>query len=565
MAKQSLSDRVFALLDDERVEVRCAAAVVLGAAGKGDAAVERALARKLGDESPLMRRFALEALEAVGARKLGAELIPLLGSSDEDTRNRALRLLAAQGVAAEQPLARALGEGPPAGRRQAAKLLIELGSAGALDALFDALGEPELGDHVLHLLRTEIDKGEARVVKLVQTRALAGITRVGKAAKLTGKGAKATRSMAEADAARLAILLRVAGYAADPAQARALAEHAQPAWPTVVRMGALAALRRIVAAGSGAGDAVVDALIDHADDADPQVARAAIDTLRGAHVPEKLVKRFRELSHARNPDAQRLAAERLAALAGRSAIPTLIENLLSGDHALREASARSLAGAPEAAGPLARALADVGSSDADAEPARRLVQALRPHAERVPKPAVEHLVERARKRLLDDRDRAEPALLQALTFLAPDAHAEVLFERADKLRRAGRHADAFASLRPLAQAGARLSDEQRFVIGVLGLKTSSSALLRSARGVDPVLMQFAQLVAAGYPVAQKLAKQKDLELGDLFTLGFNFIESDEGTERALGEELLEHVRAQQPRGKLGLAARNKLKLAGASD
>ena len=95
MAKQSLSDRVFALLDDERVEVRCAAAVVLGAAGKGDAAVERALARKLGDESPLMRRFALEALEAVGARKLGAELIPLLGSSDEDTRNRALRLLAA--------------------------------------------------------------------------------------------------------------------------------------------------------------------------------------------------------------------------------------------------------------------------------------------------------------------------------------------------------------------------------------------------------------------------------------------------------------------------------------
>ena len=97
------------------------------------------------------------------------------------------------------------------------------------------------------------------------------------------------RTMAEADAARLALLLRVAGYAADPAQARALAEHAERSWPTVVRVGALAALRRIVAAGSGAGDAVVDALIDHADDADPQVARAAIDTLRGAHVPEKLV------------------------------------------------------------------------------------------------------------------------------------------------------------------------------------------------------------------------------------------------------------------------------------
>ena len=98
MAKSDpLLAKIFDLLDADRVEVRCAAALVLGAAGKGNAQVGKALARKLADDNPLMRRFVLEALEAVGARGLAHELAPLLGSSDDEVRERALRLVAAQG------------------------------------------------------------------------------------------------------------------------------------------------------------------------------------------------------------------------------------------------------------------------------------------------------------------------------------------------------------------------------------------------------------------------------------------------------------------------------------
>lgn len=148
--------------------------------------------------------------------------------------------------------------------------------------------------------------------------------------------------------------------------------------------------------------------------------------------------------------------------------------------------------------------------------------------------------------------------------MAPEAHARLLFERAERLRRAGRHGDAFASLRPLAHGGARLDDDQRFFLGVLGLKVAGKDLLRAARGADPVLMQFAQLVRTGYPVARSLARQKDVELDDLFTLGFNFVESHDDDEKELGRELLEAIVARQPRGKLAVAAKNKLKLSGGS-
>ena len=140
-----------------------------------------------------------------------------------------------------------------------------------------------------------------------------------------------------------------------------------------------------------------------------------------------------------------------------------------------------------------------------------------------------------------------------------------MFDRAARLRKGGHHGEAFAALRPLAQSRAPLDDEQRFSIGVLGLKASGRNLLRSARGVDPVLMQFSQLVQTGFPVTRQLGKQKDLELDDLFTLGFNFVESHDENEKGLGVELLELVASRQPRGKLGVAAKNKLKLAGEAD
>ncbi len=555
MAETDLLTKVFALLDADRVELRCAAAMVLGEAGKRDARAGKALAAKLADDNPMMRRFVLDALEAQGARGLAKELAPLLGSADDEVRERAMRLLAAQGAGAEAALGRALAHGAPAGRKQAVALLVKSAGAGALDALLGCLDDPELGEHVLQQLRAHIvDHGDDKARALLSARVAAELARVG--GRRNQKKQIATELVP-----RMAALLRLAGYLADPRSLPVLVGHAAASWPQPVRLAAIAGMRRLVAGATGkAVDDAVLALIAWADDADAPVARAAVDTLHGAHIPEAQVKRFAALTKARNPDARRLATERLAALSGKAAIPTLIDELLAPDHALREAAARSLAGAPEAAGPLAIALGDAPGE----EVARRLAHVLRAHDGRVPAAAVKTLVERYRTRA--GKGEAGPVvgiLLDALEHLDPGAHAALLFERAARLRKAGHHHDAFVALRPLAHSRAPLDDEQRFYLGVLGLKAGGRNLLRSARSADPVLQQFAQLVQAGYPVTRQLGKQKDLELEDLFTLGFNFVESTDENEKGLGVELLELVSDRQPRGKLGVAAKNKLKLAGA--
>ncbi len=551
MAESDLLTNIFALLDSERVEVRCAAALVLGAAGRGDARVGKALAKKLADDNPMMRRFVLDALEAVGVRGLARELAPLLGSSDDEVRERAMRLIAAQGGAAQGALAQGLSQGATPARRQAAALLVKIGNAGAIDALLASIDDAEVGEHVLQQLRAQlVDHGDEAGRTLLSARVAAELKRAG--------GGK--KKIHDDVAPRMAALLRLAGYLADPRSLPTLVAHARDTWPQLVRLAAIAGMRRLVAGAHGKSvDEAVGALIAWADDADAAVARAAVDTLRGAHIPEASVKRFAALTKAQNPDARRLATERLAALSGKGAIPTLIEELLGPDHGLREAASRSLAGAPEAAGPLALALADARSEEA----ARRLVHALRAHDGRVPAPASKVLGDKVRARVAKGEEGAiVGVLLDALAHFEPRAHAELLFERAARLRKSGQVHEAFAALRPLAHSRAPLDDEQRFHIGVLGLKASGRNLLRSARGVDPVLMQFAQLVQTGFPVTRQLGKQKDLELDDLFTLGFNFVESQDENEKGLGVELLELVASRQPRGKLGVAAKNKLKLAG---
>jgi hypothetical protein len=281
-----------------------------------------------------------------------------------------------------------------------------------------------------------------------------------------------------------------------------------------------------------------------------------VDTLRGARIPEKLAKKFAALARAKNPDAQRLAAERMAALSGKSAIPTLLSQLNGTDPTLRDAAMRSLAQLPEAATPLARELAG-STSEGNA---RRVAAALRSHAGRVPAAAIRELGAAARARLAKEGDPATHVLLEALARLAPEEHAAILFERAAGQRKAGKVREAFETLRALLQSAPRLDDEQRFFLGCLGLKVQGQSLLRAARSVDPVLMHFAQLVATGYPVAKQLGKQKDVELEDIYNLGFNFAESSDDNEQAFGEELLALVARRQPRGKLGVAAKNKLKL-----
>jgi HEAT repeat protein len=612
MAK-NIGSAVIDLLDHERVDLRAAAATVLAAIGKGDSAVVSALTGRLADPDPVVRRIALEGLADMGASGIASRLVPLLRGDDETLAERAAQLLATQGAAAEAALRKELGQGTVQARRAMASLLVRRGTAPAIEAVLDQLADPELGEQALQLLRAEVDHDNAKVTAILESAAQTRATAVGKrlhkewgravkeAAKARaqpdqaaarGKGKKAAGNGASAgnghaavsDPTRdpevgaaifeLGLLLRLIGYMARPSALGLLIGHVAEDRPRPIRLAAIAAMRRIVAASEAKGtEKAIEVLIELAASDDLAVAQSAVDTLRGARIPERLARPFAALAKSKNTAAQKLAMERLPAGGGAAAVKALVEALGGGDPTARDAAARGLARAPEAVLPLARAL--VAATDPDV--ARRYAGALRHHRGHVSTAAIDELAAQARQ-YLDRHARGKAAaemillervLVEALADVAPARHVELLFEHARRLRKAGKSIEAFGALKPLlrshADLDAAIDDDQRFLMAVLGLEALGQGILRASGADQPVLEQFARLAARGYPVARKLAREKDVGDEDVYALGFRLLESRDAQDQELGAELMQGIIDERPRSKLAKNARNKLKLAGYLD
>jgi hypothetical protein len=163
----------------------------------------------------------------------------------------------------------------------------------------------------------------------------------------------------------------------------------------------------------------------------------------------------------------------------------------------------------------------------------------------------------------------ERVLAELIADVAPSHHVELLFERAKRLRKSGKAVEAFGSLKSLlrsrADLDAAIDDDNRFLLALLAIEAAGDAVLRNAGTDDPVLAQFARLSARGYPVAKKLAKEKDVSDEAIYGLGFRLLETKDATNMELGAELLTGIIEERPRSKLAKSAKNKLKLTGYLD
>ena len=629
---KNLGGAILDLLDSERVDLRAAAATVLAAVGKGDRVATAALTGRLADPDAGVRRIALEALAGMGASGIAPQLVPLLRGDDETLAERAAQLLAQQGAAAEGALRKEIGAGPVAARRVMAQLLLRRGTQPAVEAVIDQLADAELGEQALQLVRHEIDQGNEKLANLIEKLAVARaataskeLTKAwakaqkeaatggkpakpgagGKSAKPAAKGGKAGGKKAAAGAsgapagkqaagasgapavaaaadplrdpdvargtAELGGLLRLIGYLARPSTQSLLLRYAAAEQPGPIRLAAVAGLRRIVAGSEARGtEKVVEALIELADGEDAAVAGAAVDTLRGARIPEALAKPFAALAKSRHPFAQKLAMERLPAGGGAGAVKALVEALGGDDPTARDAAARGLAKAPEAVLPLTRALL----AAEDEQIARRYAGALRSHRGHVSTQAIDELVDAVRTSMersakgksTADQLVLERVLAELVADVAPARHVELLFERARRLQKAQKPVEAFGSLKALlrtrADLDAAIDDEQRYFLALLALEAAGEGILRTARPDDPVFEQFSRLAAKGFPVARRLSREKDVSDDLIYALGFRLTESGDGAREDLGAELLQGIIDERPRSKLARAARNKLKLTG---
>lgn len=608
MAK-NLGGAIIDLLDSDRVELRAAAAMVLAAVGKGDKSVESALTERLADADTGVRRIALEGLADMGAGGIAANLVPLLRGSDDTLAERAAQLLAQQGATAEATLRKEVASGPISARRVMAQLLLRRGTQPAVDAVLDQLPDADFGEQALQLVRHELDAGADKLASQVEKSVM---TRAGDAAKdmhkawaaaqkaaETAKPAKPKKAKASSGngapspatnghsgpdplrdpavakgIAELGSLLRLIGYLARPSTQTLLLKYAGDDEPRPIRLAAIAGLRRIVASSEAKGtEKVIETLIDYAESSDLAVAQSAVDTLRGARIPESLAKAFAGLAKSKNVAAQKLAMERLPAGGGAAALKALVEALGGDDPTARDAAGRGLAKAPEAVLPLTRALL----AATDEQIARRYAGALRAHRGHVSNQAIDELVERVREyvdlhfknKATADKILLERVIAELVADVAPGKHVELLFERARRLRKGGKTVEAFGSLKPLlrsrADLDAAIDDDQRFFLALLALEAAGDGILRTTHADDPVFEQFARLANKGYPVAKQLAREKEVTDEALYALGFRLIESGDGSNEELGAELLEGIVEERPRSKLAKAAKNKLRLTGHLD
>ena len=611
MAK-SLGAAVIELLEHERVELRVAAATVLAVVGKGDQAVEAGLTKRLADPDIVVARLALDGLAAMAATGIAAQLVPLLHSHDQPLAERAAQVLGEQGAAAESALRKEIGHGTVAVRRVIAQLLLRRGTVAAVDAVLDQLTDREFGEQALQLIRSQIDEGADKLEALVEKAIMARATETSKelqkayvkaskvaevALKETAKAAAArAKSKSKAGttagaaappistggdplrdpdvAERLATLssaLRLIGYLAKSSTINFLLAHADTDRPRPIRLAAIAGLRRIVAQSDAKGtEAVVTALIDYADGDDALVAQSAVDTLRGARIPDKLAKPFAALAKSSNPAAQKLAMERMPAGGGASAVKALIDALGGADATARDAAARGLAKVPESALPLVRAL--VACKDENV--ARRYAASIRAHRGHLSNQAIDELVAALRVYMeLSAKGKAsadsvllERVLGELIADVSPSHHVAMLFERARRLRKNGKVVEAFGSLKPLmrsrAELDAAIDNDSRFFLALLFLEASGEGIIRGAHADDPVLGQFSLLANKGYPIAKKLAKEKSVSDEALYALGFRLLESKDSNNEELGAELLQGIVEERPRSKLAKNAKNKLKLSG---
>jgi len=612
MAK-NLGASIIELLDSERVDLRAAAATVLVAVGHGDKSVTSALTHRLADPDADVRRIALDGLATMKAGGLAPKLVPLLHGDNEDLAERAAALLAQQGAEAEATLRKEVGSGTIRARRVMALLLLRRGSQPALDAVLDQLSDPDFGEQALQLVRAELDTGNDRLANQIEKSA---VPRASLAAKLLHKAwAQAQKRSAKAapekprnaakkstehsarppsptnghaappadplrdpevveGIARLAALLRLIGYLGKSSTQSLLLTYADADEPRPIRLAAIAGLRRIVAHSEAKGtEKVIAALIDYANDNDLVIAQSAVDTLRGARIPESLAKPFSKLAKSKNVSAQKLAMERLPAGGGASAVKALVDALGSDDATARDAAARGLAKAPEAVLPVVRALLETD----DEQIARRYAGVIRGHRGHISNQAIDELAERLRE--LSDKSTKgkspaefiliERVLGELIADIAPAVHVELLFERARRLRKAKKTIEAFGSLKPLLRSHADLDsaidDDQRFFLAMLCLEAAGEGIVRSVHADDPVFAQFAVLAAKGYPVAKQLARNGEVSDDAIYGLGFRLLESGDASNEELGAELLQSIIDDRPRSKLAKSAKNKLKLTGHLD
>lgn len=535
--------RIRAMLSDPRADRRYAAAIVLAELKVKDPATVKALTEAVEGDDRRLGRYALEALAEARAARSIPLAARLLVDSDAEMRHAAEMFLLAMGDGASDELQKQLKDGTPEQRRAAASVLSKLGGKSGLDALVDSIDGTD---------PAQLDQTRAALARAVAT--LEG--------KAAGKfaerlEARCGKLIARGDLEGASTILRVLGELKDVDAFPFLKGFTAKGQPPAIRRGALGGIARSLTDGrSGKSrEALVGDLLGYLFEDDYEdVVRPALGALHGCPVPAAHERTLVKLLEAPHPAARLLAVRKLGELGTPSAAKALVRVLATGDSPSRTTARDAVAKLPKVAPLLVDALLEATTADG----ARMLASTLRPRAGELTPADRGRLAEGALDALLAGHPRAQ-AVAELARHTSGGVLCETATDRARKLRKKGETKAAISLLRTVAELPG-FDDAARYELAVMGLTGASGPMVRVARSTDPVLSPFQALLKTGFPLTNKLAKEKGLGDEELFFLGFAFADSHDDTERELGCDVLRIVADRSPRSKLGKSAKNKIRL-----
>jgi hypothetical protein len=525
------------LRPDHPLDLRCAAARVLGEVGTRDAELAEALIAALTDPEGALR---LAALEAVGNLRLEPALPQLLerikegGSEAEVAAQAAARLSKGPRLLQEM-----MPRVAPGLRRRIVAALGAAGTAGAETAALDALldKDPGVVDAATRSLVAEVPSLSESHREALANRLLE---------LLNGKHDTPLSTASET------ALLRLLAAVHDPHAESVFWERLQPRYPPELRAAALQAL------GKRATTPVKDQfkrLLICATDRDFRVAAPALLILKDVPVSERTVPDWLLLLEAPDVAVRRLGLEKLRDHDTPAVAAAVQRQLHHADASLRDAALASLARLKEGRKALSQALLASASPESAWALARPLVPIVREQAD-LRKPIFAQA-----QRWIEASDRRADALLFLLRETDAEGLRDQLYERAIALRKKKDHAAALTYLRLLGRDPA-CGPVIRLELAACGLKVSNHDLATEARSADPCLQQFASLVHSHLEeLTGFLEKAKWLEPEELFYLGFHFAEQDR-QGREFGGKVLQMIVKRSPRSKLAKDANSKLKREG---
>lgn len=531
-------DRIVALLEDESLEKRIAAAIVLGEIkAKGPEVTDGLMSLAL-SEVPAVQRHALEALAKVGPKRVVSKIFPLLGRGSDEVRRAAARAIASVGEEIVPVIRTRLATAEGDERRALDSILADLGGKDAFTALLSSLtaGDGNSAKAAAIAVRQQVKSADARQRKSY----LAETERFLKQQK-----------KAQGSAETVAAAIKILGYLEDEKATEVLLEYAgDDQQPPLVRQEAIIALRFALTNKSQA-PAVVPALIDAAAATDRTLAQTALHTLGSLTLSATHAKRLEKLLHHPEIERARFVIEQLGRQKGADAAKLLVQVIATQEKRRAELAAAALAGNEDAIPLLAKALLEAE----DADRAWMLKKVLHPVARKIPAAIRKQILGAAVERLAE-REAGWEALLEVARDADSEAAGEALRELAAKLKRGKDKNKAIPVLTVLARSGLA-APEDTYTLAAIELAKSTKDVRPTARSGDDALKLLNGLVTRGFDVAGALRKDKSLGLEDLYYAGFHFAE--EG--HPIGNTLLEEVVKKGGRTKLAKMAKNKLSLA----